>query len=106
MPNFFFDVYDGKTNIKTKGTNLPTWQEARTLAIRYMGEIFCSEANDISQSEDWHMNVTNEDGLVLMRLDFSILLSPSIDYTNILRNDNATHLARTFEEQPATSNDC
>ncbi len=70
-----------------------------------MGEILQSDAKDIAESDDWHIDVTDENGLVMMRLDFSILLSPMIDRTNMLNDDHAIHLARILEGQLVPRND-
>lgn len=44
-----------------------------------MGEILQSNAAEISVGEDWHMNVTDEAGLLLFSLDFSIVRSAVFD---------------------------
>lgn len=105
MPRFFFNVSDTKTLFDPEGTELPNWQTARIFAIRYMGELLQSDAKNIAENDDWHIDVTDETGLVMMRLDFSILLSPMIDRTNMLNDDHAIHLARTLKGQPIPRND-
>lgn len=70
-----------------------------------MGEILQSDARIVAESDKWHMDVTDESGLVMMSLDFSILLSPVIDRTSMINDHHAIHLTRTFERSPVTRND-
>lgn len=104
MPRFFFNVYDTKTLFDPEGAELLNWQAARIAAIRYMGELLQSEANNIAERDDCYIEVTDKDGLVMMRLDFSILLSPMTDRTSMVNDDYAAHLARTLEGQPVPGN--
>jgi hypothetical protein len=105
MPRFFFNVSDTKTLFDPEGTELPNWQAARIFAIRYIGGILQSDAKIIAESDEWHMDITDENGLVMMRLDFSILLSPVIERTSMLNDHHAIHLTRTCEGQPVPRND-
>ena len=70
MPRFFFNVYDGVSSIDDTGTELADWKEARIEAIRLSGAIFTDDAQQIALGEDWHIEVTDERGLILFRFDF------------------------------------
>ena len=70
MPRFFFNVYDGASSLDDTGTELWDWKEARIEAIRLSGAIFTDEAPRIALGEDWHIEVTDEHGLILFRFDF------------------------------------
>jgi len=101
MPRFFFNVSDTKTLFDPGGADLPNWQAARIFAIRYMGEILQSDAKNIAESDDCHMDVMDESGLIMMRLDFSVMLSSANSFANILDDDHAIHLAGSLKTQPA-----
>lgn len=75
MPRFFFNIFDGHGHRDEEGTELPDWQAAQTLAIRHVGEVLQTDARRISPGHDWRMEVTDERGLILLRLDFNVLAS-------------------------------
>jgi hypothetical protein len=52
MPRFFFNVSDTKSLFDPEGKDLPNWQSARIFAIRYMGEILQSDAENIAENHD------------------------------------------------------
>lgn len=76
MPRFHFNIYDGVSETDQEGTELPDWWTARVEAIAFAGVIFKDEARRLALGEDWHMEVTDEAGLVLFRLDFSVMEVP------------------------------
>ena len=75
MPRFHFNVYDGVSFVDREGQELAGWDEARLEAIRQSGDIIKNEAKRIALGEDWRMEITDERGLVLFRLDFTIVAS-------------------------------
>ena len=75
MPRFHFNVYDRICVLDTEGTELPDWQAARLEAVRYAGALLVDEAQHVARGEDWRMEVTDEVGLMLFRLDFSVMAS-------------------------------
>ncbi|MGU3537760.1 DUF6894 family protein [Methylobacterium sp. A54F] len=81
MPRFFFNVYDGRSEIDHDGTELSDHHEARRQAIRFAGRILDDEAHRIAIGEEWRMEVTDERGLVLFRLDFMVTGSPVITHS-------------------------
>jgi hypothetical protein len=78
VPRFFFNVYDCVSSPDDTGTELPDWQEARLEAIRLAGAIFKDEAQKVALGEAWHMDVADEQGLVLFRLDFVSHDAPAV----------------------------
>lgn len=78
MPRFHFNVYDGITERDERGQELPSWDDARLEAIRLSGEFIKNQAKRVALGEDWRMEVTDENDLVLFRLDFSIMASPAM----------------------------
>lgn len=80
VPRFFFHVYDGVSLPDDEGTELPDWQAARTEAIATAGRIVADEGKRLKLGEDWRMEVTDDRGLLLFRLDFHITESPAIGH--------------------------
>ena len=78
MPRFYFSVFDSYSDIDTEGTELRDWRAAQILAVCHAGEVLQSDANRIKFGEDWRMEVTDEMGLILFRLDFSMLASSAL----------------------------
>ena len=78
MPRFHFNVYDGVTILDEEGTEFVSWEEARLGAIRAVGEILKNSPKCVALGEDWRMEVTDETGLVLFRLDFQVIDSPAV----------------------------
>ena len=77
MPRFHFNVYDGVSDIDKEGVELPDWEAARAQAVRVAGQIIKDGAKRIALGEDWRLEVTDYKGLILFRMDFSILASPA-----------------------------
>ena len=73
MPRFHFNVHDGADLPDRTGTELADWQDARLEAIRLAGAILREDARRIALGEDWRMEVTDETGLMLFRLDFTVM---------------------------------
>ena len=86
MPRFFFNVHDGVNLPDEEGTVLANWHEAQTEAIRVAGEIIADSAKILKLGEDWTMEVTDDTGLVLFRLDFHIASSAAIMGSDQRRN--------------------
>lgn len=87
MPRFHFNVYDGVTDIDHEGQLLPSWTEARLVAIQCAGNIIADDRKRLALGEDWRMEVTDKAGLVLFRLDFSIREAPVIGGRPPVLND-------------------
>lgn len=78
MPRYFFHVHDGKSIPDHKGVELPDWDAARLHAITVAGRIVADEPQRLGLGEDWTMEVSDENGLVLFKLDFHITASPAV----------------------------
>jgi hypothetical protein len=76
VPRYFFHVFDGQTLPDREGTELPDYNHARREAISYAGKLLDDDASRIGLGEDWHMEVVDEAGLILFRLDFFVTTSP------------------------------
>lgn len=77
MPRYFFHVHDGVDLRDEDGTELSDIRAARVEAVRFAGEVIANDADRRSLGEDWRLEVTDEAGLILFRLDFTIAESPA-----------------------------
>ena len=87
MPHFHFNVYDGVSDTDRIGTELPNWQAARLEAIRRAGEILKDDPRRLALGEDWRMEVTDETGLILFRLDFTVVGSSALSDDHVGNRD-------------------
>lgn len=78
MPRYYFNVFDNRSFPDSDGLELPDPAAAQVLAIHHAGEILQSDARRIAPGQDWRMEVTDERGLVLFRLDFGVTASPEL----------------------------
>ncbi|WP_019903144.1 hypothetical protein [Methylobacterium sp. 77] len=84
MPRYHFNVYDGIEMLDKVGVELPDSQYARREAIRYAGSILEGGASKDKVGPEWRMEVTNEVGLILFRLDFQVTESAALLKDKIL----------------------
>lgn len=77
VPRYHFNVYDGVSDIDHEGQELAGWEEARLEAVRLSGKIIENNARRIALGPDWRMEITDENGLVLFRLDFTVAGFPA-----------------------------
>ena len=70
MPQFHFNVYDGISTHDREGTALPDVHEARREALRRVSALLDEEVIRDRLGENWRMEVTNDEGRLLFRLDF------------------------------------
>ena len=89
MPRFFFHIQDGKSLPDDEGTELLNWDVARLEAISVAGRIISDSAKSIPLGEDWRMEVTDESGLVLFRIDFHVTASPAVRSDKLKREKPA-----------------
>lgn len=78
MPRYFFNIHDGVDIADPVGTEYPSWKEAYAEAIRLVGQVLKDDAAHIALGESWHLEVTNEQGAVLFRLDFKSTKGPAL----------------------------
>lgn len=71
MPLYFFNVIDGKNIVDTEGTELAGLDEARAQAIMTAGEMLKDYGATFWGGEQWQMNVLDEAGVTVCRLNFS-----------------------------------
>ena len=73
MPRFYLDVYDGKIVLDGGGADLPSSKEVHLEAIHFAGEVLKTTATRIALGEDRRMEVTDDEGLIRFRRDFSVV---------------------------------
>ena len=69
-------VHDGIADIDRTDVELADWQEARLVAIQHAGAISKDDSRRLALGEDWRMDVTDETGLILFQIDFSVMTAP------------------------------
>lgn len=74
MPRFHFNVYDGVSTHDRDGIVLADLSEARRHALSRAGALLDEEEQRGRLGEDWRLEVTDENGRLLFRLDFVVEL--------------------------------
>ena len=77
MPQYHFNVYDGIEIIDFKGTELTDVQAARVEALKHAGALIADAEVRGDLGEEWRLEVTDEFGLVLFRMDFLVSNAPA-----------------------------
>ena len=78
MPRFHFNVRDGHNLEDGEGVELPDFSTARREAIRLSGALLEEEPDQFDVGDDWRMEVTDDTGLILFLMTFSIMQSPAV----------------------------
>ena len=78
MPHYHFNVLDGTSYIDDSGTELASMEEAKREALRYIGKMLADSGMRSSFDREWRVEVTDHQGLVLFRLDASMMDAPTI----------------------------
>lgn len=73
MSRYFFNIIDGRSTADTDGTSLPSRQAARREAIRLAGNVLRDDADRLIPNAEWRMEVTDDKGDILFKLDFSFM---------------------------------
>jgi hypothetical protein len=77
MPQYHFHVYDGRPVKNVNGIELPNIQAARVEALRLAAETIRDAAERADLGDAWRVEVLDEVGLMLFRMDFLIAESPA-----------------------------
>jgi hypothetical protein len=72
MPRYFFNVHDGRSALDPEGSELSGPDTARVMAIKLAGEIFRDEAERMTFGEVWRVEVLDEAGAVVFKLQVSL----------------------------------
>lgn len=76
MPKFHFDVHDGINLPDARGVDLADFDAARQEAIRFAGELMEDAATRRRLGQDWRMEVKDDEGALVFRLDFTVMRQP------------------------------
>ena len=77
MPRFHFNIYDGVSLPDEDGTDLPDARNARREAIILAGAVLKDSAKSDTLGDEWRLEVTDNAGLLLFKLDFTVTESPA-----------------------------
>ncbi len=78
MPRYKFHVYDGRVDVKPDEEDLRDSDAARREGIRRAGATLVLDAHTLRADTEWRLEVEDEHGLVLYRMDFSITASSAV----------------------------
>ena len=78
MPRYKFHVYDGRSDVKPDDGDFPDANAARREGIRRAGATLVLDAHILRPDTEWRLEVEDEHGLVLYRMDFSITASSAV----------------------------
>ena len=78
MPRYHFNVYDGHAEMDVDGTELPDIDAARADALRLAGAIIADAGARADLGEEWRVEVTDDTGLMLFRMDFVVADAPAV----------------------------
>lgn len=76
MPRFYFNIRDDKDFPDREGMLLSDKETALREAITLAGRVISEESHNLAASDDWHLELCDEDGALLFRLDFRVTASP------------------------------
>lgn len=78
MPRYKFHVSDGRADVTPDEEDLPDVEAARREGIRRAGATLVLDAHILRPDTEWRLEVKDELGLVLYRMDFSITASSAV----------------------------
>jgi hypothetical protein len=78
MPIYHFNVHDGQDFPDPDGTDLSGVEAARSHALRYAADLLAEVGDRFWTGEPWTMDVTDDHGLTLFRLEFAAHDAPSL----------------------------
>ncbi len=90
MPKYFFNVHDGRSDLDQNGVELPDLAAAKIEGIRFAGVLIHENAACIATNWQWRIEVADETGLVLLRMDFSYVQSPALQHDSTLPSATST----------------
>ena len=78
MPVYHFNVKDGSEIPDPDGTELPDLHTARKEAVKLAGRLLLDDPETFWEGSEWHVEVTDDSGLLLFRLDFMATEAPVV----------------------------
>ncbi len=77
MPRFHFNILGDPDDLDLDGTDFPSVVAAKREARLYAGRILSDSALASSPDDEWRIEVTDSTGLVLFRLDITMMDAPA-----------------------------
>ena len=78
MPRYYFNVQDGCSGIDREGTELRDVHSARSEALCLAGAIIDDAGRRGDLGQEWRVEVTDDTGLMLFRMDFIVVESAAV----------------------------
>jgi hypothetical protein len=72
VPRFHFNVHDGRSELDKDGTELPSPEAAHLTTLQLAGAILKDEAHRQRLGETWRVEVVNEAGTIICRIEVSL----------------------------------
>ncbi|GJD66807.1 DUF6894 family protein [Methylobacterium frigidaeris] len=72
VPRYYFNVFDGHSQRDDLGTELPGSEQARREVVRLAGQVISDNAQRIVLGAGWHLEVRDELGALVTRLDLVV----------------------------------
>ena len=73
MPRYFFHVIDRGADRDLEGSDLPDVKAAKREARRCVGTMMSDAAMISDPPDEWHVEVADPSGLMLFRVDASVI---------------------------------
>jgi hypothetical protein len=78
LPRYFFNVHDGRSRLDREGTELPDLKTVREEAVRFAAGLLADHSDEFWQGDEWVLEVADEEGLVLFKLQFVATVAASV----------------------------
>ncbi|MCJ2075625.1 hypothetical protein MKK68_08155 [Methylobacterium sp. E-016] len=72
MLRYYFHVYDDDNSSDDEGVEFVNMRAAGVEAFRFAGDLIKAKAAQMLSGELWHMEVKDQQGLVIIRLDLKL----------------------------------
>lgn len=76
MPRYHFNVVSGESLPDREGIDLPNLRTAQSEAVRFSAQSLSELAETFWETEEWKLNVTDGDGLILFHLHITGMQAP------------------------------
>jgi len=77
MSLYYFNVHDGQDFVDDQGTDFPDLAAARSSAVVLAADLLKETASTFWDGEEWSMDVSDGDGLILFTLKFTGQMAPA-----------------------------
>jgi hypothetical protein len=78
LPIYHFDTFNGEEIHDLKGIDIENIGDAKTMAVRYLGELLREKAEGFGDAGDWRVEVKDDTGLILFCVNLSLKIVPPV----------------------------